>query len=368
MKIILDAYQYTPAITGTDRMAYNFITELQRIDKTNQYYVLCSQHSYIPTAITASNFKVIRPPRWLAVPVVGRLLYKLWRHARTRTFIALRADVFFSFHNMRLPNYRLAKKMVASNLDLIPLRLDEYKDLGRFSPAKLQAVFERVARQADKIMSISQFSKRELCDLLHADESKVEVIYLAADPKFSAADSQQPTGQYPPRFILTIGGSEPRKNVQTVADAYNLLPPKLQAEYPLLIAGGKWHGKQLEPLQVNPHVRLLGYVSEDDLAALYKQSSAFVFASRYEGFGFTILEAMASGTPVISANSSSLPEVTGDAALLFAPDDTAALSQHLKQVLTDSKVRQRLTVAGTKQTKKFSWSASAQKLHQLLTA
>lgn len=257
--------------------------------------------------------------------------------------------------------------MIASNLDLIPLRLDEYMGLGRLTPAKLRASFERVANQADKIMSISHFSKRELCDLLYVDKRKVEVIYLATDPKFSTTGNHASATHVPTRFIFTLGGSEPRKNVKTVVEAYNLLPPKLQAEYPLLIAGGVWHGRPLESLKVNSHVQLLGYVSEDDLAVLYKHSTAFVFASIYEGFGFTILEAMASGTPVISANSSSLAEVAGDAALLFDPTDTTTLTQHLQTLLTDPKMRQKLAVSGSRQVKKFSWTESAKKLHTLLT-
>lgn len=369
LRIIIDAYQYTPIITGTDRMAHNFLEHLQSIDITNHYYVICSERDYVPGVIHAPNFTVIRPPALPGPSSLKRLLYKAWRTLVYNGIILLRADTYISFHNLRAPKFRVAKKIIVSDLDLIPLVLDEYKKLGRLKESQVRASFQAAADRADAFMSISEFSKRELVLLLRIEPAKVEVIYLAPDNKFT--DKPDRDGVFlktlPKSFLLTLGGSEPRKNVKTVVAAYSLLPPDLQARFPLLIVGGEWHGIPLEQLQLNDNIQLLGYVDEDALAALYRNSTAFIFASRYEGFGFTILEAMASGTAVISSNSSSLAEVAGQAALLFDPEDIKMLGSHIESVLAEPQLREKLIGLGKQQAEKFTWETSAEKLYALLT-
>jgi glycosyltransferase involved in cell wall biosynthesis len=364
--IIIDAYQYAPNITGSDRMGANFLRELQKIDHENRYYVLCSQEPYIPGIIINDNFTVIKPLKLPAPRIVTRIINKLWRHAISLRLLLLRADTYYSFHNMKLPRRRVAKRMIASNLDLIPLVLDEYKGLGRLSFEQQKQEFERVASSADAFVSISDFSKHELCSALAVPEERVSVIYLAADPRFTTGQPSASTLTLPNAFIFTIGGSEPRKNVAAVVGAFSKLPERLQRTFPLLIAGGEWHGRSLDPLKVNPNVTTLGYVSEDDLLALYEHAAAFVFASTYEGFGFTILEAMACGTPVLSATGSSLDEVAGEAAITFHPSDVTGLRKSLERVLSDEQLRQDMSAKGTSQSAQFSWEKSALQLHALL--
>jgi glycosyltransferase involved in cell wall biosynthesis len=362
MKIIINAYQYSPNVTGTDRMAYNFLRELQKLDHTNTYYIVCSSEQYIQPVLTNPNFKALEPRHFLPTSFARRVVNKLWRISLPWYLPRFKADVYLSFANMRLPHRRVAKRMIASNLDLIPLKLDEYKTL---SPGQLREI-ERTAASADAFMSISAYSKQELCDTLGVDPQKIQVIHLAADPLF---DGSAPASalELPPTFIFTMGGSEPRKNVTAVAQVFARLPKDLQKTYPLLIAGGSWHGRPLDALELTPHIKTLGYVSDADLAYLYAHATAFVFASSYEGFGFTILEAMAYGTPTLSATGSSLDEVAGQATLRFEPNDIATLERQLRTVLTKPDVRKKLQVAGKKRSQEFSWSKSAHQLHALLT-
>lgn len=362
MKIIINAYQYSPAITGTDRMASNFLRELQKLDTTNTYYIVCSAEQYIQPIITAPNFVILQPKHFLPGHFARRVVNKLWRTLLPWYLSRFKADVYFSFHNMRLPHRRVAARMIASNLDLIPLKFDEYKNL---SPRQVEE-FKHTARAADAFMSISEYSKQELCATLTVDPQKVHVIHLAADPLFDGT-SRPASFDLPPSFIFTIGGSEPRKNVDTIAKAYAQLPLALQKSYPLLIVGGSWHGRPLDPLRLSPHIQTLGYVSDTDLASLYAHATAFVFASQYEGFGFTLLEAMAYGTPVLSATGSSLDEVAGAATLSFEPNDADSLATFLQDVLTKPAVRKKLQVASHKRAQVFSWAKSAKQLHALLT-
>lgn len=264
---------------------------------------------------------------------------------------------------MVLPGRRIAKRMIASNLDLIPIIFpEEYGSLGRSTPEKHLTEYQRVANIADAFISISEFSKSELHSKIKIPLEKIKVIYLAGDEAFFR-ESKTPTG---PKYIFTIGGSEPRKNVQTIIDAYMKLPAQIQNDYQLLIAGSEWHGKHLNDYG-NKNIIQLGFVSDDDLPRLYRNASIFVFASIYEGFGFAILEAMASQTPVIRAHGSSLDEVSGDATIPFDPQNTQSLVEKIIAILSDKKIQGDLIAKGNKQAVKFSWKKSAKELHKVLT-
>lgn len=368
MKIILDAYQHTPHITGTDRTAHNFLKELQNIDKTNQYYVLCSKETFIPEVLNSPNFRVTRNVLSPWRDPFSRIINKVWRRVFPYFLKSLRPDVYFSFHNMRLPGKKIAKRMLTSNLDLIPLILEEYHKIDRLSKSERRNEYQKVMNLADGVMSISHFSKRELCDTLDVSPEKVRVIHMAVDPHFhrSKTSVKEINGiSIPTSFILTMGGTEPRKNVVTVVEAYKKLPENLRKNLPLLVVGGEWHGHTFKAFQSVEGVKTLGYVDDKDLVKLHSQATIFVFASYYEGFGLPVLEAMACGAPVISATGTSLDEIIDSAVIAFKPTDVEALIKAMEHLLNDDKERQRLITAGYKQAAKFSWGKSAEQLHDL---
>ena len=367
MKIIINAFQYSPDITGTDRMAHNFLEQLQRLDTESQYIIVCSNEAYNRSAINQANFRIIRPLRIPAGRLIQRAYNKLWRTVLPWRLKAFKADTYVSFHNMSLPSTRVAKKMVAYNLDLIPIVIPGYESIHRKPKAELVSDYKRVAELADHFISISSFSKDELCRELGISPEIVSVVYLAAGPKFGEKTQLENTSIQSKKYLLTIGGTEPRKNVKTIVDAFTKLPEALQKEYPLVIMGGEWHGISLDSFKAHPNVLCLGYVSDQELPALYQNAKAFIFASEYEGFGFTVLEAMASGVPVISAESSSLTEVAGDAALLFKPHDVETLQDHIATLLSDPELVKKLVSSGDQRVKQFSWENSAKKLHEILT-
>jgi glycosyltransferase involved in cell wall biosynthesis len=367
MKIIIDAYQYAPAITGTDRMAYSFLTELQKLDKENLYYILCSREQYTRCAIINRNFKVIKPPIFVSTPLIGRYVAYIWRRLNKIFLMSLKADTYYTFHNMTLPGRKIAKRMIASNLDLIPIILEEYESIGRASTAQVKDEYTRVVDLADQLISISEYSKQELSKTLNVPKSKIEVIHLAADVSMSQQNRKVLGKEYPQRYFFTLGGSEPRKNVQTVIDAYSLLPDTIQNEYKLLIAGGDWHGRKLNGIDGKNVIRL-GYVEDSVLPQLYANAVAFIFASKYEGFGFTILEAMACGAPVVSARGSSLDEVAGKATLTFDPTQPKQLRDQMVKLLSDPMLSKVLVKKGFEQNKKFSWYKAGRKLHAVLTS
>ena len=366
MKIIINAFQYAPIITGTDRMAHNFLLELQEIDSDSRYLVVCSNEEYNRSAITNKNFKVIAPFKVPGSRHLQRIYNKLWRILLPVRLKLLSADCYFSFHNMSLPPISVAKRMLVFNLDLIPVVISGYESIHGKSKEELLEDYKKVAERADHFISISEFSKQELCKELGILPEKVSVVHLAINPDFTKNTDISDSQIVPSSYFLTIGGTEPRKNVETVVEAFSRLPEKTQIDNPLVIIGGEWHGISLDKFKNQPNVICLGYVKEQDLPGLYKHAKGFIFASKYEGFGFTILEAMANSVPVISSNSSSLAEVAGESALLFNANDVEQLVKHMQSLMGDPTLSQRLIKLGEERVKKFSWKASTQKLYSII--
>ncbi len=225
-------------------------------------------------------------------------------------------------------------------------------------------------RFADHIIADSEHTQQDIVRLLKTDPARITVIPLAAGPHFQpiqqAGTLQAIRSRYhlPERFILFVSTLEPRKGIDTLLDAYAALAP-LASHIPLVITGQHgWYTERIfarvKQLGLETRVVFTDYVPDEDLPALYNCAAVLAFPSRYEGFGLTVLEAMACGTPVVCSNSSSLPEVAGDAALLTPPDDPRALMQALRQVLSEEDLWQRLHVQGPRQAARFSWSSTAQ--------
>jgi glycosyltransferase involved in cell wall biosynthesis len=225
------------------------------------------------------------------------------------------------------------------------------------------------ARRAKRIIAISESTKKDVIHYLGVPEQRVDVIYCGVDQAFRpvlAENVQHIRRQYglPDRFVLFLGTLEPRKNVELLIRAYGRWREE-DADVPhLVICGAKgWYFDRIfaavENLGLEDFVVFTGYVAQADLPALYSAAELFVYPSKFEGFGLPVAEAMACGTPVITSNVSSLPEVGGDAALLVSPDDEQGLAENMRRVWRDAEFRQHLSESGKLQAKKFSWSEAA---------
>ncbi len=250
--------------------------------------------------------------------------------------------------------------------DLIPVR---FPDLVSAQARLLFRFAMRLAlRSVRQIIAISESARQDLMTDFGVDPARITAIPLAPDPRFrpqSQAEVRRVRDKYglPDNFLLYLGINKPHKNLLRLIDAYANLPFAIRHS-PLVIAGA-WDDRypeskhRVEALDLGDVVRFLGRIDDADLPGLYAAATLFVFPSRYEGWGLPVVEAMACGTPVACSDASSLPEAAGEAALLFDPDDTAAITAALERGLSDSGLRADLAERGLAQAARFTWAGNA---------
>lgn len=227
-------------------------------------------------------------------------------------------------------------------------------------------------RQAYLVVTDSQHSARDLVRHLGLAPQRVRVVPLAQRPQCIQRDPQsawqslrQQWPLLPQRFVLSMGAASPRKNLHGLLSAYARLTPQLRNQYPLVLTlAHSLHRsvllEQANHLGLAEHVHILEHVSDDALVSLYQAATLFCFPSLYEGFGLPVLEAMACGTPVLTSNRSSIPEVAGGAAVLVDPTDHNELSRAIHVILSDDSYRRSLSKAGLMQASRFSWERTAE--------
>jgi alpha-1,3-rhamnosyl/mannosyltransferase len=264
---------------------------------------------------------------------------------------------------------RLSKiPVVATVMDAIPLvhpewtskRLRVYKNM----------VFRKMARSAQRIITISEYSKADIVHYFGIPPERISVTYLAANPVYS-----QPVAPEVRRaalqkygleqgFFLFVGTIQPRKNVARILEAHRMLPIQMQKACPMVIVGRNgWGSDEILPdlhaLQERGCGRWLDDVKDEELHALLQSARALVYPSLYEGFGLPVLEGFAAGLPVISSNTTSIPEVAADAAMLVNPERTEEIAAAMQRLAEDDALAVDMAERGRKRVKEFSWAACA---------
>ena len=252
--------------------------------------------------------------------------------------------------------------------DLTFLRYPEYVDQ---VVANYAAKVKRCLQWTDLVIAISESTKEDAINYLQISPEKIHVTPLASRyyPNYLSQEKQEKLKRYcnydfSRPYLLFVSTIEPRKNIVALITAFNYLKHKYKIEHNLVLIGKKgWRYQPIfsaiaeSPYQQN--IYHLDYLSDDLVALFYTLATVFVYPSHYEGFGLPVLEAMNLGTPVITSNSSSLPEVVGNAGLLINPDDPMELAEAIFQVISNSQLQQDLIIKGQKRAKSFSWEKTA---------
>lgn len=257
--------------------------------------------------------------------------------------------------------------------DLALYRLPEAYQASRVLLWKLQYAYLR--RRADRFLAISEFTRRELTEILGIPSEKIDVVPCACGEHFrritdtGALQALRETYTLPERFALFVGNTNPRKNLERLIRAFDKAKSQGLPHH-LIIAGGQgWkfdREKALAGIQHRESVHFIGFVPDEDMPALYSAADAFLFPTLYEGFGIPILEAQRCGTPVLCSNGSSLPEVGGDGALYVDPYDVDGMAEGICRLLTDRTLAAHLAESGYRNAARFSWQASAALLHKIV--
>lgn len=231
------------------------------------------------------------------------------------------------------------------------------------------------ARRITHFTAVSENTKKDLMRKFYIRSEKISVIPCAASDVFfprnqAEIESFREKYSLPKRFFLAVGTLEPRKNFITLIQSFAQIAGEIPSDIQLIIIGGKgWEYEEIfrevKKMGVEDRVKFQGYIDEKELPLFYNAASCFVFPSLYEGFGIPPLEAMKSGCPVICSNTSSMPEVVGDAGILINPKSVSELAQAMKIVLSDEKLANDLREKGLLQAKKFSWQISASQMKSL---
>lgn len=355
MHVGIDASRITTdERSGTENYTLRLVESISVTDKKNRYTLYFNQ---LPRffEITQKNISTRHIP-----------LTYLWTQVRLALECLTKPPEILFVPAHTIPVIRRPKlKTIVTVHDLGAEFLEAYH---RF-PQKIYLNWstQYIARHATHIIAVSNSTKKDLMDTLKVPSSRISVVYEGVDHKFfyrrDAQEVRKVRLKYglDSKYLLFVGTIQPRKNIIKLIQAY----AKLQNRKVDLVLVGKpgWLYDEIykapKKYSVSSFVKFLGFVSEEDLPSLYSGSEAFVLPSLYEGFGLPILEAMACEVPVITSNTSSMPEVSGDNALLVKPNDVNDISHNLSRILNEEDLRLKLKDKGREWSRKFSWEKTA---------
>jgi glycosyltransferase involved in cell wall biosynthesis len=347
---------------GVSHYIEQVLTHLGVLDRQNCYTIYTTRGLDRAALGLPANFQV-RPSR---LPTINPRVRIPWEQFLAPLLLRRnKADLFHGTLNV-VPLACPVPSVVTIH-DLAFIRFPQ--TFRAYNRTYLDFATRLTARRAARILTVSEHTRREVIGLLGVPPERVVVTPNAARAHFrpplpEALDQLRTRHGLPEQFLLYVGTLEPRKNLTTLLEAY--VEVARQTNVALLIGGGKgWLYtpifERLAALGLRDRVRFVGYIEEEELPLWYAAATAFVFPSIYEGFGMPPLEAMACGTPVVTSNTSSLPEVVGDAGIMVDPYNAAALATALIDVVRDADLRAELRARGLRRAAHFTWSATAER-------
>jgi glycosyltransferase involved in cell wall biosynthesis len=343
----------------------NLLRQLARLDHDSEFVVLCRPEDRATLGSLGENFRAV-------AETSGN--YSVAEQLRIP--VALKREGVTLFH---APHYVLPPlvscRSVVTIHDCIHLMFPQYLP-NRMALGYARTSMALAARRATRILTVSESSKRDIVRFFGTAGDKIDVIYNAYDERFAVEPREEEVVRVRERyqlhdeFVLYAGNVKPHKNLERLIEAFSLVRSRGLDHLKLVMIGdeiSKYAAlrRAVHRHQLHKYVRFLGYLPEETLAVMYRLAGVFVFPSLYEGFGLPPLEAMASGTPVVTSNVSSLPEVAGDAAVLVDPYDPQSIAGGIYAVLTDERLRRELRDKGLSRARQFSWETSVRRVREI---
>lgn len=363
LHIALDAQRLRDFGVGTH--IRNLVGAIKEVDPVNRYTIVCVPGDSDLIRPLPANFQIVE----------RRAVSSDWvDDTRYAMFLRSIGAQLYHIPSPSVP-YWMPRPYVVTVHDLSSMLFPDHQNVRRTYD---DYRFRRGLTRANRILSVSSSTSRDLQSLLSIPKSRIQVVYNAPDPIFSQTSISEDQHQrkqleeryqvnYP--YLLYAGTIRARKNLSRLVEAFSVLRTDL-ASHPvyknlrLVIIGdevSKYPQLRRTVIQSKTEnlVRFLGFVPIETLRAFYKSAAAFVFPSLYEGFGLPPLEAMACGTAVVTSDSSSLPEVVGEAAMIVNPENVFDIARGIRQVLLDESLRRRCVRLGLEQLQRFSWRKTA---------
>jgi len=341
---------------GKGYYAYHLISEILKHDRENQYILYTSKPTQEFEKYSNVSVKVITKKSLLWHLAVLKNLYK----DNVQAFFSPTSYIIPAWHDPR------KLKVVMTVHDLVAFL---FPDIHNKKAMFIERIFlKRALEKVVHIFAVSLNTKRDLITQFFIPNELVSVVHNAASENFKVIPKEElkdfaAENRLPEKFIFSAGTLEPRKNFSMLIRSFSQVLKEFP-DYKLLIAGSKgWYYDEIfetvSELNLENNVKFLGYVTEEELEKLYNLAEIFVWPTVYEGFGIPPLEAMKCGCPVITSNTSSLPEVVGEAALKINPKKEKDLTEAIINLLKNSGLRDELKKKGFDQAQKFSWEKSA---------
>jgi glycosyltransferase involved in cell wall biosynthesis len=367
MRVAIDIRKINEFGVGT--YIWNLVRNLASIDPHSEYLLIGSQRNFHELGPLPANFRQLYQPEGAT----------LWNHHVTIPMALRRQNVDV----VHVPHHEaplfIRSKMVVTIHDCVHL-LFPHEDSSKFQNYRSYLKTKRVVESARHVLAVSKSTKEDLINIFNPPESQISVVHNALDERFAFANTPQERKQVLERyqlkdpFLLYAGRIRPHKNLHRLIEAFAVLKNELVDDeryknLKLIIIGDELSKHQYLRLTVirsgvQQDVRFFGFVPYHILRVFYQSAVLFAFPSLYEGFGLPPLEAMANRTPVIASNTSSLPEVLGDAAVLVNPENVFDIARGMKLILADDVLRRKLIQKGVDQVAKFSWRVAAEKVVQ----
>jgi glycosyltransferase involved in cell wall biosynthesis len=367
MRIGIDARPLSVARAGIARVVENVVQELVEQDGSNTYYLYSNRDFQVPCGSAHLRKRVCSRYRFLPGT--------LWLETGAKTIIRSDdIDVFWGTEHVLPLGLPCSVRKLLTVHDLVRHRHPQ--TMKAYNRLVSRLLFERSVREADRIVAVSHSTRHDLLNTLDIPEEKVRVIYNGVAPLYAPIDAEYAATMIAEKYgvsrsyVCTVGTVEPRKNIGVLVEATRILRDLSPDSLQLLIAGrAGWRNSKVyemvEQNRLHEQVRFLGYVPDEDLRALYAGAVASVFSSMYEGFGLSLAEAMACGSPVIASDIPVFREIAGGAGILVDAHSPAKFAHATARIQSDAGLRRELIGKGLERARAFRWDTAAREMLNL---